>query len=130
MKCPNCGGKATGKFCPFCGVELPDSESPNSNKNKATRTTVTTKVEKVPVSSRRGELPPQCISPKNRVITLILNLFLGLFGGHHFYVGRWGMGLLYLFTFGLFGIGTFIDFVLILFGAFKDSDEKYIVNWS
>ncbi|GAK51603.1 TM2 domain protein [Candidatus Moduliflexus flocculans] len=36
----------------------------------------------------------------------------GLFGGcgiHRIYLGKYGTGLLYLFTFGLFGIGQFID---------------------
>ncbi len=33
----------------------------------------------------------------------------GFFGTHHFYLGRYGFGFLYLFTFGLFGLGWLAD---------------------
>lgn len=46
--------------------------------------------------------------------------FLGEFGIHRFYVGKTGTGILYLFTFGLFGIGALIDFFMILFDNFRD----------
>ena len=35
--------------------------------------------------------------------------FVGLAGIHRIYLGRYGTGILYLLTFGLFGIGQFID---------------------
>jgi len=41
-------------------------------------------------------------------------LFLGMFGAHKFYRGKIGLGFLYLFTFGLFGIGWIIDIILLL----------------
>lgn len=53
--------------------------------------------------------------PKNKWIALLLCIFLGAFGGHKFYEGKIGMGILYLLTFGLFGIGILIDFLTILF---------------
>jgi hypothetical protein len=33
----------------------------------------------------------------------------GLFGIHRIYLGKYGTGILYLLTFGLFGIGQFVD---------------------
>ena len=51
---------------------------------------------------------------KNKWITLLLWFFLGLFGGHKFYEGKIGMGILYLLTGGLFGIGWLIDLIGIL----------------
>ena len=36
--------------------------------------------------------------------------FLGLFGVHRMYMGKWISGLLYLFTGGIFGIGVLYDF--------------------
>ena len=35
--------------------------------------------------------------------------FMGLFGVHRFYMRKWGTGLLWLLTFGLFTIGYFYD---------------------
>ncbi len=60
-------------------------------------------------------------SPHNKGVALILCIFFGVLGGHYFYVGRAGMGILYLFTAGLFGIGWIIDIVRIAAGSFKDS---------
>ena len=35
--------------------------------------------------------------------------FVGLAGIHRIYLGKYGTGILYLLTFGLFGIGQFVD---------------------
>ena len=43
-----------------------------------------------------------------------LCLFLGGIGVHKFYEGRALMGVLYIFTGGLLGIGCLIDLILIL----------------
>lgn len=40
----------------------------------------------------------------------ILLTFLGIFGVHRMYLEKWGTGLLYLLTGGLFGIGYLYDF--------------------
>ena len=39
-----------------------------------------------------------------------------------FYVNKTGMGILYLFTGGLLGIGVIIDLINIINGTFTDSD--------
>ena len=39
----------------------------------------------------------------------ILAFPFGLLGLHHFYLGRPGWGVLYLFTLGLFGVGWLVD---------------------
>lgn len=46
---------------------------------------------------------------KDKKIAYILWLCLGLVGGHHFYLGNIGKGVIYAFTAGLFCIGWFID---------------------
>ncbi len=40
----------------------------------------------------------------------LLLTFLGLFGAHRFYLGKWPTGLLYLLTGGLAGVGIVYDF--------------------
>lgn len=42
-------------------------------------------------------------------ISWILLTFLGVFGVHRFYLGKWITGIIYLCTFGLFGIGYLYD---------------------
>ena len=44
-------------------------------------------------------------------IELLLCFFLGGFGAHKFYRKKIGMGLLYLVTGGLFGIGWLVDLI-------------------
>lgn len=39
----------------------------------------------------------------------ILLVFLGIFGVHRMYLGKWITGIIYLFTFGLFGLGWLYD---------------------
>ena len=60
-------------------------------------------------------------SNKSKGVALILCIFLGEFGIHYFYVGKIGMGILYLCTAGLCGIGWLIDIIRIATGSFKDS---------
>ena len=40
----------------------------------------------------------------------ILLTFLGFFGVHRMYMGKWITGIIYLFTGGLFGLGYLYDF--------------------
>jgi TM2 domain-containing membrane protein YozV len=42
-------------------------------------------------------------------VTWILLTFLGLFGIHRFYMGKWLSGLVYLLTGGIFGLGYLYD---------------------
>lgn len=68
-------------------------------------------------------------SDKSRTVAAILAFFLGGLGVHRFYVGSVGMGLLWLFTFGLCGIGALVDFIIILCGGFKDQYGRPVVRW-
>ncbi len=43
-------------------------------------------------------------------LAFIFLTFLGLFGVHRMYMGKWITGLLYLLTGGIFGIGVLYDF--------------------
>jgi TM2 domain-containing membrane protein YozV len=46
----------------------------------------------------------------NYTVAWVLLTFLGLFGVHRFYIGKWVTGIIYLCTAGLLGIGYLYDF--------------------
>ena len=52
---------------------------------------------------------------KNKWVSFFLCLFLGFVGAHKFYEGRILLGIVYLFTAGLFGIGILFDLITLLF---------------
>ena len=54
-------------------------------------------------------------SGKKQGTAVLFAFFLGLFGGHRFYLGNIQLGILYLFTFGLLGIGALIDLFNLAF---------------
>lgn len=64
---------------------------------------------------------------KSKWVAFFLCFFLGYLGVHNFYVGKTGMGILYLLTVGLFGIGWLVDCVRILFGGFPDKWGRRLV---
>lgn len=48
--------------------------------------------------------------PINYTVAWVLLTFLGIFGIHRFYLGKWGTGLLYLLTCGFFLVGVIYDY--------------------
>lgn len=60
-------------------------------------------------------------SPYKKTDALWLCIFLGVLGVHRFYVGQAGLGIVWLLTAGLFGVGWIVDLVLIASGQFYDS---------
>jgi hypothetical protein len=46
----------------------------------------------------------------NYNVAWLLLTFLGPFGGHRFYMGKWISGIVYLCTFGVFGVGYIYDY--------------------
>ncbi len=66
---------------------------------------------------------PKEYTAKSKWVALVLCILTGSFGVHKFYEGRVGLGILYLLTGGLFGIGVLVDFILILC---KPGDTYYV----
>ena len=50
----------------------------------------------------------------NYTVAWVLLTFLGLFGIHRFYMGKWVTGIVYLCTAGLFGVGYLYDFLSLI----------------
>src|SRR5210317_410274 len=57
----------------------------------------------IPSMDRQADLRFQA-GPISYSLAWLLLTFLGVFGIHRFYLGKWLTGLLYLLTFGLFGL--------------------------
>ena len=108
--CKHCGTKiaAAAVICPHCGCQVEEmhhNDQPNivinnANANTNTNTNVNAAMFGVRV--------------KNKWVAFLLCFFLGYLGAHKFYEGKAGMGILYLLTCGLFGIGWFIDCIVLL----------------
>ncbi|MEO5533933.1 MAG: TM2 domain-containing protein [Pseudolysinimonas sp.] len=61
--------------------------------------------------------PPRAVLPTrrvNKVVYILLTFFFGVIGVHRFLRGQIGLGILYILTAGLFGIGVLIDFIIAL----------------
>lgn len=107
--CKHCGAKIpeAAVICTQCGCQVEDmkrNEQPSiviNNANTNTNTNVN--------AAMFG------VRAKNKWVAFLLCFFLGYLGVHKFYEGKVGMGILYLFTAGLFGIGWFIDCITLLF---------------
>jgi TM2 domain-containing membrane protein YozV len=69
------------------------------------------------------------MSEKSRLAALCLCAWFGIFGGHRFYVGKIGTGIVWLLTFGCFFIGYLIDLILIVTGQFYDKNGKPVIAW-
>lgn len=67
-------------------------------------------------------------SEKSWLTTLLLCIFLGGLGIHRFYSGHIGLGILYLLTGGVFGIGWLVDVIMIATKSYKDKEKKPIIN--
>ena len=67
-------------------------------------------------------------SDKNWLVTLLLCIFLGELGVHSFYAGKPVAGIIQLLTLGACGIWTFVDFIMIIVGSYKDGDGRPIKN--
>ncbi len=58
---------------------------------------------------------------KKKAILLACLGFVGLGGIHDFYLGRYGMGILKLFTLNFCMFGTILDLINLASGSYRDN---------
>ena len=111
--CKHCGEKidAEAVLCIKCGKQIEElkggAEQPKIEVNVSqSQSSVNTNTNTI----NAGMLK----TPKNKWVAFFLCLFAGVFGVHKFYEGKAGMGILYIFTAGLFGVGVLVDLIAIL----------------
>ncbi len=107
--CKHCAAKipVDAVICTACGRQVEDMKNEQSSPNIViNNSNANSNINSVQVGAN-GQ-------PKNKWVAFLLCFFLGGFGAHKFYEGKIIMGIVYLFTFGLFGIGALIDLIIIL----------------
>ena len=125
--CFACGEKIDirAEICPKCGVRQHAMDSALVGGQPAAVQPAA--VQPVAAASE--------VSEKRIMPALLLLMFLGWFGIHHFYVGKKGTGVfLIICSISFIGliitaIVCFFDFFALLFGNFKDSEDKPLKNW-
>lgn len=115
------------KFCKHCGQQIPKDavlcvhcgrqvEELNGGAAQSPNIVINNSNSNVNTNTANAGIPVGALKrEKNKWVAILLCLFLGVFGGHKFYEGKIGMGILYIFTVGVFGIGAFIDLIVLLF---------------
>lgn len=110
--CRNCGKPMDPEsaFCPACG----QSQTGAINRQNEAQQPVIPQIVINNTNSNVNTVGGYYGRPKNKWVAFFLCLFLGYFGAHKFYENKGGMGILYILTFGLFGIGWVIDTIVLL----------------
>ena len=110
--CKHCGQKIAeaAVVCPHCGCQVEQlKQTENTQPNIVINNTNTNTNTNNNVNAGIYHM-----KAKNKWVAFLLCFFLGGLGIHKFYEGRIGMGILYLLTVGLCGIGWFIDCIILL----------------
>ena len=110
------------KFCKYCGAKIPEdaiictSCGRQVEELKGSQTQPQVIVNNTNTNSNVNKnINGGYGKPLNKWVALILCFFFGWLGAHKFYEGKNGMGVIYLLTFGLFGVGVLIDFIALIF---------------
>ena len=128
MRCPSCGANVVGAFCEYCGTRMPVERVEAQTINAES---VVVNNYYCPQGGRSAAAVPQVAgaSSKSRAVALVLCVLLGCFGAHRFYAGRYGLGILFLLSFGVFGFGWLVDIAFVAMGRMRDGDGLVVSEW-
>ncbi len=87
------------------------------------------RAEEIQTGLQQSEKGTALVSDKKRLLTIILCAAFGIFGAHRFYVGKIRSGYFQLFTVGGIVVWFLVDFFIVLFGEFTDSEGRRITKW-
>ncbi len=85
---------------------------------------------------RKAEICPKCgvrqRKPANKAVLLLLTFFLGCLGAHRFYLGNYGLGILYLLFFwtGIPILIALIEFIVFIFISSEKIEDNYTAHGS
>ena len=105
MYCKHCGKEIDDDVivCPNCGKQVQELKGNNNGQQIIINNSAVSSASAINAGYGRA---------KNKWVAFLLCLFT--ICGHKFYEGKILMGVIYLFTVGLFGIGWFIDLISLL----------------
>lgn len=117
------------KYCKFCGGIIPfDSVVCTQCGRQVEQLRGNYQQNNMYINSININNDTNIRSNKSRSLAGVLCAigFFGISGLHRLYTGHIASGLLYFFTYGLFGIGNIVDLVRILQGTFTDKTGKLL----
>lgn len=100
------------KYCKYCGSRIPAEAVVCTSCGRQVEALQQPQYQAPPqyVAVPVGKVPVE----RNKWAAFLLCFFLGGLGAHKFYELKPVMGVLYIFTLGLFGIGWLVDLIVIL----------------
>ncbi|MDE6124608.1 MAG: NINE protein, partial [Eubacterium sp.] len=100
------------KFCKYCGSKIQEDaivctacgrQVEQINQNTVVQPNII--INNDNINTNTNTVFTGMRRPKNKWVAFCLCLFLGVLGAHKFYEGKTGLGILYICTGGLCGIG-------------------------
>ena len=85
-------------------------------------------IKEVPVENTEKQIAEKKEVFISSLINLIIVICLGVFGVHKFIKGKILLGIIYLCTYGLFGVGIFIDAIKAFKKFLRDAKEYRLVR--
>ena len=110
--CQHCGSVIDAEcvVCPKCGKQVSDLRQNPYQQPYQQPNIIINNANNMNTANAYGFYG----QPKDKWVAVLLCFFFGVVGAHKFYEGKVGMGLVYICTGGLCGIGALFDLIVLL----------------